>query len=315
MSSSSARAPAEAPPRRSSTQAGLAVILVEEGPLATAADFRMLESEAYPTLYQESAARKTKDKAIGILQGRCVGGGTTVNWTSSFRTPAATLACWQRTYGLEGFAPADLAPWFERMESRLAIAPWEVAPNANNEALARGAAKLGIPVTTIRRNVKGCWNLGYCGLGCPTNAKQSMLVTTVPSRTRSRCGSGDACACARLRAPRRPRDGAHMRGDGHARRGHHGAAHHDPRPRLRRGGRRDRHAGAALAEPGAGSARPRREAHIPASDRRLRGHHARADRSVRRCAADDLFGSLPRHACRRTARSASSSKRRRRTRC
>ena len=56
------------------TQAGLAVILVEEGPLATAADFRMLESEAYPTLYQESAARKTKDKAIGILQGRCVGG-------------------------------------------------------------------------------------------------------------------------------------------------------------------------------------------------------------------------------------------------
>ncbi len=162
-------------------QAGLAVILVEEGPLATAADFRMLEAEAYPSLYQESAARKTKDRAIGILQGRCVGGGTTVNWTSSFRTPATTLAYWQRTYGLEGFAPADLAPWFERMEARLAIAPWEVAPNANNEALARGAAKLGIAASAIRRNVKGCWNLGYCGLGCPTNAKQSMLVTTVPA--------------------------------------------------------------------------------------------------------------------------------------
>jgi choline dehydrogenase-like flavoprotein len=67
-------------------QAGLAVIMVEEGPLATAADFRMRESEAYPTLYQESAARKTRDKAIGILQGRCVGGSTTVNWTSSFPT-------------------------------------------------------------------------------------------------------------------------------------------------------------------------------------------------------------------------------------
>jgi choline dehydrogenase-like flavoprotein len=162
-------------------QAGLAVILVEEGPLATAADFRMRESEAYPTLYQESAARKTKDKAIGILQGRCVGGGTTVNWTSSFRTPASTLAQWQRVYGLEGFGPDDLAPWFERMEARLAIAPWETAPNANNEALARGAAKLGFRTATIRRNVKGCWNLGYCGMGCPTNAKQSMLVTTVPT--------------------------------------------------------------------------------------------------------------------------------------
>jgi choline dehydrogenase-like flavoprotein len=160
--------------------ASLSVIMIEEGPLATSSDFRMREAEAYPTLYQESAARKTKDKAIGILQGRCVGGGTTVNWTSSFRTPEATLAYWQRTYGLAGFASADLAPWFARMEERLAIAPWEVPPNANNEALARGAAKIGITTASIRRNVKGCWNLGYCGLGCPVNAKQSMLVTTIP---------------------------------------------------------------------------------------------------------------------------------------
>jgi choline dehydrogenase-like flavoprotein len=32
----------------------------------------------------------------------------------------------------------------------------------------------------IPRNVKMCWNLGYCGMGCPTNAKQSMLLTTIP---------------------------------------------------------------------------------------------------------------------------------------
>ena len=160
---------------------GLAVILVEEGPLSTARDFRMREAEAYSTLYQESAARKTKDKSIGILQGRCVGGGTTVNWTSSFRTPETTLAYWHRTFGINGFSAADLAPWFARTEARLGIAHWDVPPNANNEALARGAGKLGIKAVTIRRNVKDCWNLGYCGLGCPVNAKQSMLVTTVPA--------------------------------------------------------------------------------------------------------------------------------------
>ena len=162
-------------------EAGLSVVLVEEGPLKSSADFRMRESDAYPELYQESAARRTRDKAIAILQGRCVGGGTTVNWTSSFRTPDATLGYWQRAFGLAGFAPKDLAPWFARMEARLSIAPWDVAPNANNAALARGAAKIGIASGTIRRNVKGCVNLGYCGLGCPTNAKQSMLVTTIPS--------------------------------------------------------------------------------------------------------------------------------------
>ena len=41
------------------TKAGLKVLLIEEGPLKTSTDFRQLESEAYPSLYQESAARKT----------------------------------------------------------------------------------------------------------------------------------------------------------------------------------------------------------------------------------------------------------------
>ncbi|HZQ62514.1 MAG TPA: GMC family oxidoreductase N-terminal domain-containing protein, partial [Casimicrobiaceae bacterium] len=160
--------------------AGYKVVIVEEGPLATSADFHMREAEAYPELYQDCAGRRTRDKAINILQGRCVGGSTTVNWTSSFRTPAATLAHWQRVHGVDGYAADDLAPWFERMEARLSIAPWTVAPNANNAALMRGAGKLGIPVETIARNVRGCADLGYCGVGCPINAKQSMLVTTIP---------------------------------------------------------------------------------------------------------------------------------------
>jgi choline dehydrogenase-like flavoprotein len=162
------------------TDAGLRVLMIEEGPLRSSSDFRMHEADAYRDLYQESAARKTADKAINILQGRCVGGGTTVNWTSSFRTPETTLSHWKSAHRLRGFGSAELAPWFDRIEQRLAIADWTVAPNENNATLARGVEKLGIGANTIRRNVSGCWNLGYCGMGCPTNAKQSMLVTTIP---------------------------------------------------------------------------------------------------------------------------------------
>ena len=162
------------------TQAGLNVLMIEEGPLKSSSDFRMRERDAYPQLYQESAGRQTKDKGITILQGRAVGGSTTVNWTSSFRTPAATLAHWQQFWGLAAYTEEKLAPWFTKMEARLNIAPWPVAPNENNEILRRGCEKLGIASASIRRNVKGCWNLGYCGMGCPTNAKQSMLVTTIP---------------------------------------------------------------------------------------------------------------------------------------
>ncbi|MBV8125245.1 MAG: GMC family oxidoreductase N-terminal domain-containing protein, partial [Paucibacter sp.] len=103
------------------------------------------------------------------------------NWTSSFRTPAGTLAFWHEHYGLEDATEAAMAPWFEQIEQRLNMHEWETSPNANNEVLRRGAAKLGIEAPVIHRNVKGCWNLGSCGMGCPTNAKQSMLLTTIPA--------------------------------------------------------------------------------------------------------------------------------------
>ena len=162
-------------------KSGLKVIIVEEGALKSSKDFKMREAEAYPALYQESAARKTRDKAINILQGRTVGGSTTVNWTSSFRTPTPTLEYWHKHFGLAGYTPEALAPWFLMMEERLNVSTWLTPPNENNDLLKRGAARLGIPAAAIMRNVKGCWNLGYCGMGCPTNAKQSMLVTTIPS--------------------------------------------------------------------------------------------------------------------------------------
>lgn len=163
------------------TLAGLKVLMIEEGALKSSSAFKMREAQAYPTLYQESAARKTKDKSINILQGRTVGGSTTVNWTSSFRTPKDTLNHWVERFGLKGFDEAAMAPWFKMMEQRLNVIDWETEPNENNALLKRGAEKLNIPVSSIRRNVRGCWNLGYCGMGCPTNAKQSMLVTTIPS--------------------------------------------------------------------------------------------------------------------------------------
>ena len=162
-------------------KAGLQVVMIEEGPLKSSSDFNQKESEAYPSLYQESAARRTQDQAISILQGRCVGGSTTVNWTSSFRTPASTLQFWQEKFGLSAYGVEDLAPYFAQAEQRLNILPWLQAPNENNDLLRRGAAQLGIATAAIPRNVKGCWDLGSCGLGCPTNAKQSMLVTASPA--------------------------------------------------------------------------------------------------------------------------------------
>ncbi len=161
-------------------QAGLRVLMIEEGPLKTSRDFNQNEAEAYASLYQENASRQTLDRGISILQGRCVGGSTTVNWTTSFRTPDSTLQAWQREFGLTDYTSESMRPHFEAVERRLHIRPWEIPLNRNNQLLEDGLQQLGLEPHRIARNVKGCWNLGSCGMGCPTNAKQSMLVTTIP---------------------------------------------------------------------------------------------------------------------------------------
>lgn len=163
------------------TQAGLSVVMLEEGPLRSSDDFKMREADAFRDLYQEGGARTTVDGAFTLVQGRAVGGSTTVNWTSSFRTPEQTLNHWTSVHGVKGVSPDELAPWFERAEKRLNVAPWTVQANNNNDVIRVGCEKLGWSWQVIPRNVNGCWNLGYCGMGCPTNAKQSMLVTTIPS--------------------------------------------------------------------------------------------------------------------------------------
>jgi choline dehydrogenase-like flavoprotein len=160
---------------------GARVALVEEGSRYSRRDFNMQEAWAYPHLYQEHGNRATEDLSIIILQGRTVGGGTTVNWTSSFRTPERTLALWAARHGVTGLDGAALAPHFAAVEQRLSIgAGNEDDVNRNNRKLWDGATKLGWKPELIRRSVKGCARLGYCGMGCPLDAKQSALITYVP---------------------------------------------------------------------------------------------------------------------------------------
>jgi choline dehydrogenase-like flavoprotein len=161
----------------------LKVLLIEEGPLKTSSDFKMLEDEAYASLYQEGIGRMSKDGAMSILQGRAVGGTTLVNWTSSFRTPAPTLE-YSGPVSMRsvGHGSEQMAPWFEQHGATpgRGTRGWS-RPMPIIEVLQTGCEQLNYSWHVIPRNVRGCWNLGYCGMGCPTNAKQSMLVTTIPA--------------------------------------------------------------------------------------------------------------------------------------
>ena len=162
-------------------KAGHEVLVVEEGGYRTRADFDMREDVAFAHLYEEGGGRTTRDLGVAILQGRTVGGGTVVNWTTCFRTPDAVLEHWRAQHGITGLSPAELAPHFAAIEERLHVAEIPLAEsNRNNRLLYDGCAALGIAAAPTRRNVKQCMKTGYCGTGCPIDAKQSMLVTYLP---------------------------------------------------------------------------------------------------------------------------------------
>ena len=56
---------------------------------------------------------------LGAIGLTLLGGSTTVNWTSSFRTPSATLKYWRERFGLNELTDEHMAGWFERAEKLL----------------------------------------------------------------------------------------------------------------------------------------------------------------------------------------------------
>ena len=159
---------------------GLRVTVLEEGGHFPPEQLKMDETWAFPNLYQERGMRATADLAVTLLQGRGVGGGTLVNWTTSFRTPPRVLRHWAQAFGVSGLDEAALEPHFAAVERRLDIKPWPIEDaNENNRVLWDGAGKLGWSREVTRRNVSGCQSLGYCGTGCPIGAKNSTDLTYV----------------------------------------------------------------------------------------------------------------------------------------
>ena len=129
------------------------------------------ELAGYAALFVDRGIAATEDRAIALLAGSALGGGTVVNWNTSLRITPAVAAEW-RVAGVE-----DLTPHYEAVEARSDVDRDESARNGANAALERGSKVLGLSSATIARNVKGCGDCGQCTLGCRRGAKQSTLRT------------------------------------------------------------------------------------------------------------------------------------------
>ena len=154
------------------------IIMLEKGPNVTGKDFNQHESESLKKLYQVQGALTTNDASVRILQGRCLGGSTTINWMSSFRTPDHVLEQWVQEFGLEDFQQKYMDPQFSYIEKRMSVHPVkDDEHNPQNRIIFEGAKKLGIHAGTISNNSVNCIGCGHCGVGCYYDAKQDMRQT------------------------------------------------------------------------------------------------------------------------------------------
>jgi len=171
-------------------KAGMDVVVLEMGGHYSKADFNQKERDMVPKLYMKRGLLTTEDLSVILLAGECLGGSTTVNWTTSMRISDSVLGQWRRSSGLAELTMGELAPSYRQVEQRLHVRPVpEEHHNPNNSVLLRGAARLGMPVGVISRNavsdvdlarqvgVEPCIRCGFCGLGCSYDAKLSTLIT------------------------------------------------------------------------------------------------------------------------------------------
>jgi len=159
--------------------AGLDVVVLESGDYYDDEDFDGGELEGYGRMYMYGGGAATHDQSVGLLAGSCLGGGTTVNYTTSFRTPDDVREEWA-AQGVPAFESQEYGRSLDAVCERLGVNQEHNSPSMREEMLQRGLTALGWHSDFMPRNVRGCdqgENCGYCGYGCRLGAKQSVVKT------------------------------------------------------------------------------------------------------------------------------------------
>ena len=160
--------------------AGLDVIVLERGSYHNESDFTHLEADAYRAMYLDGLQNTTADGGVTMLAGSTLGGGTVINYSTSFPTPPRVLEEWDEVSGLAGvFTGREFADSLAAVQNTLAVNQDHNEPSHRDAAMERGLRALGWHVDAMPRNVLGCLpeECGFCTMGCRRSAKQTTLHT------------------------------------------------------------------------------------------------------------------------------------------
>ncbi len=167
--------------------AGLDVIVLEKGPYRSERDFTHVESDSLREMALYGGTLTTTDLAMRVVGGSALGGGTVINWSTSWKTPRRVLEEWTDVSGIEAFASGEIEDSLDEVALRLGVNSDSSAAARRDQLLEEGLKKLGWHVGVMPRAVSGCTqdeHCGYCTLGCRIGAKQSSLRTYLEDAAR-----------------------------------------------------------------------------------------------------------------------------------
>ncbi len=161
-------------------QQGRDVVVLEMGGNPSARDFTQIEGEMFDSVFLDQGLVMTQSGSMPILAGSCLGGGTVINWTTSFALPEAIGDEWSRASGLSLFTDPQFQASLDRVQTRLNVGTQWSTPSKRDELLERGLRALSWQVDPIPRNVTDCLEgleCGFCTYGCRHGAKNSTAKT------------------------------------------------------------------------------------------------------------------------------------------
>ncbi len=167
--------------------AGRDVIVLEAGSVWSGGDYDQHELTGLQNLFREGGTSGTRDLSLSLFAGACIGGGTTVNWQSCFRTPDDVREEWADVSGCSHFTAESFTESLDAVWHRIGASTDESEINETNSAISRGAQSLGYKWSVIARNSLGCdaEQCGNCMFGCRVGGKQSASATYLIDAIRS----------------------------------------------------------------------------------------------------------------------------------
>ncbi|KAK6455377.1 long chain fatty acid oxidase [Scheffersomyces xylosifermentans] len=158
-------------------QEGYISLVLEKGKYYSRDQFNFGDKEGYKNLYQNKGVLPTINGQMTLLAGSTFGGGSTVNWLASLKTPFKVRKEWYEDYGLEWAASEDYDNSQAFVYKTMGVTTENIKHSFGNNLLKEASAKLGYPYKDIPQNSGSHpdHSCGFCHLGCKYGIKQGSV--------------------------------------------------------------------------------------------------------------------------------------------